>query len=282
MGLSGNYAYITEQGGLRILDITNPAAPSEVSFTPTHNETNWLVLSGSRVHVSEGSYGFSGYDVSDPTTPQLVSQTNVPGAVQVLTLNNGRLFTASGEGGLRIFTEMAVGAQNQPIFPPQTVQPTRTMPITMPSYQNQWADFAPDLPALSQAPDRPAGTYTITKTAISGSGTLRSCLENQVSGDVITFSPTVFPPSTPVTIHIGPERLPWLTRGNITIDASDAGVILDGSSVTGNWDPGIGISSNNNTVRGLQVVKFSVGINIFGHNNLIGGSRLVGSGPTGQ
>ena len=89
VGLSGNYAYITEQWGLRILDITNPAAPTEVSYTPTHDGANWLVLndSGSRVYVSEGSYGFSVYDVSNPAAPQLLNQTSVLGAVQVLALN---------------------------------------------------------------------------------------------------------------------------------------------------------------------------------------------------
>ena len=156
------------------------------------------------------------------------------------------------------------------------------MPIPAPAHRLKWPISRRIIPALPPAPDRPAGTCTVTSTANSGSGTLRSCLENQVSGDVITFSPTVFPPSAPVTIHIGPERLPWLTRGNVTVDASNAGVILDGSSVSGSWDPGIGIDSDNNTVRGLQIVNFPVGIDILGHNNLIGGSRLVGSGPTGQ
>jgi hypothetical protein len=282
VGLSGNYAYITEQRGLRILNITNPAAPTEVSYTPTHDETNWLLLGSSRVYVSEGSYGFSVYDVSNPAAPQLINQTSVLGAVQALELNSGRLFTASGEGGLQIFTATALGAQTRPILPSQFTQQAQTIPIPAPGHQAQLANFAPDIPTMSSAPDRPAGACTVTSTANSGSGTLRNCLENQVSGDVITFSPTVFPPMAPVTIYIGPERLPWLIRDNITIDASNAGVILNGNSVTGNWDPGIGMSSNNNTVRGLQVVKFPVGINILGHNNLIGGSRLVGSGPTGQ
>jgi hypothetical protein len=284
VGLSGNYAYITEQRGLRILNVTNPAAPTEVSFTSTHDEANWLVLndSGSRVYVSEGSYGFSVYDVSNPAAPQLLNQTSVLGSVQVLTLTGGRLFTASGEGGLQIFTETALGAQTQPSPAPQTAQQVQTVPIPMPGHQAQTANLSPDIPALPLEPDRPAGTCIVTSAANSGSGTLRSCLENQAGGDVILFSPTVFPPSAPVTIHVGPERLPWLTRGGISIDASNAGVILDGSSVSGSWDPGIGISSDNNSVRGLQIVNFPMGINILGHNNLIGGSRLVGSAPTGQ
>ncbi len=284
VGLSGNYAYITEQWGLRILNVTNPAAPTEVSFTPTHDEANWLVLndSNSRVYVSEGSYGFSVYDVSSPAAPQLLNQTSVLGSVQVLALTGGRLFTASGEGGLQIFTETALGAQNQPVTPTQISQETETVLIPVTDHPAQIANLSPDIPSLLPVPDRPAGSCIVTSAANSGPGTLRSCLENQVSGDVISFSPTVFPPSAPVTIHVGPERLPWLTGGSISVDASNAGVILDGSSVSGNWDPGIGIISDNNTVRGMQIVNFPMGINILGHNNLIGGSRQVGSGPTGQ
>ncbi len=123
----------------------------------------------------------------------------------------------------------------------------------------------------------------MTSTADSGPGTLRECLWNQVRGDVITFSPAVFPPARPATIRLGQDRLSWLTRGNITLDASNAGVILDGSAVLGEWDPGIGIASDGNIVRGLQIYHFpGAGIGAGGRNNLIGGSRLIGSGPSGQ
>ena len=156
------------------------------------------------------------------------------------------------------------------------------MPVTAPGHHAEMANFTPDIPAVPPAPNRSAATCTVTSAANSGSGTLRACLENQVSGDVITFSAAAFPPSAPVTIHVGPDRLPWLSRGGVTIDASNAGVILDGSLLSGELGPGIGINTDNNTVRGLQIKNFYVGINILGHNNLIGGSRLVGSGPTGQ
>jgi hypothetical protein len=73
-------------------------------------------------------------------------------------------------------------------------------------------------------------TCTVTSTADSGSGTLRACLENAVSGDLIDFDTAVFPPGAPVTITLT-SGLPDLDDGNVTIDASDAGVILDGSGI---------------------------------------------------
>ena len=282
VGLSGQYAYITEAWGLRVLDISNLVAPEEVSFTPTRGESNWLVLneSGDRAYVADGSYGFSEYDVSNPAAPQLINQIAVMGSVLVLDLAGEQIAAGSNEGGLQIFTVTASGRSPQVLIPSQFQPGAPQAPIFLPHPRPEIQIALPtnNPPAI----DRPAGTCTVTSTANTGSGTLRNCLENQVSGDVITFSPTVFPTSAPATIHVGPERLPFLTQDWITIDASNAGVILDGSAVTGAWDTGIGIFSNNNIVRGLQVLNFPLGIGVMGDNNVIGGSRLVGDGPTGQ
>jgi parallel beta-helix repeat protein len=282
VSLDGNNAYVSEHWGLRILDISNPASPTEVSYTPTHEETYWLAFNGSLVFVAEGSYGFSVYDVSNPAAPQLINQTAVVGSVQAVALSAGRLFTASGEGGLQIFTETAVSGLPQPVLQSQGVWEEQPMLINAPGRLVHSPNLASDIPAMPSAPDRPAATCTVTSAADSGAGTLRACLENQVSGDVITFSASVFPTSAPVTIHVGPDRLPWLTQGSVTIDASNTGVILDGSLVLGAWDPGIGMNSDNNTVRGLQILNFPAGIVVLGNNNRIGGSRLVGSGPSRQ
>ena len=110
----------------------------------------------------------------------------------------------------------------------------------------------------------------VTSTADSGPGTLRQALLDAQSGDTITFDPDVFPPDAPVTIYLT-GGLPPVSQGNLTIDASEAGVILDGSRIPEGWNSGIEVQSNSNTIRGLQVVGFSgAGIVISGgQNNLI-------------
>ncbi len=70
----------------------------------------------------------------------------------------------------------------------------------------------------------------------------------------------------------------------MAIDASNAGVILDGSEIPGSTY-GLHLLSNNNTIRGLQIVGFSVaGIALEGgaSHNVIGGDRGIGTGPLGQ
>ena len=62
--------------------------------------------------------------------------------------------------------------------------------------------------------------------------TLRQALQLAQAGDTITFDPAVFPPATPASIF--PQGgLPDIWQGNLTIDASNAGVILDGNNAGG-------------------------------------------------
>jgi titin len=136
---------------------------------------------------------------------------------------------------------------------------------------------------LSGAANRPATTCTVTNTADSGAGTLRQCLLDAASGDTITFDVGVFPPASPATIAITSGQLPDLDDGNVTLDASNAGVILDGAGAPGAH--GLRITSGGNRVMGLQILHFpGDGIQVSGNAqwNIIGGDRTTGSGPLGQ
>jgi hypothetical protein len=144
-------------------------------------------------------------------------------------------------------------------------------------------------PAPSQIPisfPSPTGkTIIITSTADSGPGTLRQALMEANRYDVIVFDPAVFTPDAPVTIDLS-SGLPELTQGYLTIDASNAGVILDGSNInTPEFVHGLSITSDHNTIHGLQIIGFSdAGIALGGgaQHNTIGGDRTIGDGPLGQ
>lgn len=143
-------------------------------------------------------------------------------------------------------------------------------------------------PPLDTTPPAAENTIIVASTTDSGPGTLRQALLDAQSGDTIIFDPAVFPPSVPATIYLL-NSLPLISQGNLKIDASNAGVILDGGNIlntSGNWISGLEIRSNGNIIQGLQIVNFSpaVGITLAGgaQNNTIGGDRSVGSGPLGQ
>ena len=94
----------------------------------------------------------------------------------------------------------------------------------------------------------PGKTFVVTSIADSGPGTLRQALQDAQNGDTITFDPSVFPPDKPDTIAVA-SKLPELLQGNLTIDASDAGVVIDGSGITTpEFVHGLSIPSDSNTI----------------------------------
>lgn len=127
-----------------------------------------------------------------------------------------------------------------------------------------------------------SGLHTVTSNADSGLGSFRQSLMNASSGDTILFSAVVFSPSSPLTITLL-SCLPTIVQDYLTIDASNAGVILDGSATSGEGCTGLGIEADNVRISGLQIVNFSgSGIELRGQNNTIGGDTTLGAGPLGQ
>ncbi len=126
-------------------------------------------------------------------------------------------------------------------------------------------------------------TCLVSTTADSGTGSLRDCLTNANPGDVINFDTAVFPPGSPATISLV-TPLPTITTDSLTIDGSEAGVILDGSQL--GFGSGFELTQVDSvTIQGLQILNFPwVGVDVLSGttNALIGGDRNSGAGPLGQ
>ncbi|WP_340114271.1 hypothetical protein [Maribellus mangrovi] len=126
-------------------------------------------------------------------------------------------------------------------------------------------------------------TLIVTSKEDSGSGTFRQALLDAQNGDTIIFDTFVFLPNTPDTIFLT-NPLPALIQGSLIIDASNAGVVIDGSMITLTEFHGLQISSNNNIIRGLHLTNFIGSCIALGgdvQNNIIGGDRKIGTGPSG-
>ena len=127
------------------------------------------------------------------------------------------------------------------------------------------------------------GSIMVTSQANGGPGSLRQALLDVPPGGTILFSATTFPSNSPATIFLS-SPLPTLNKNNITIDASNVGVILDGTSAGANAN-GFVIQADGNTIRGFTIQNFSnsgVFIASGAENNTVGGERTVGSGPSGR
>jgi parallel beta-helix repeat protein len=115
----------------------------------------------------------------------------------------------------------------------------------------------------------------VTSPADSGPGTLHQALLDALNGDTIAFDPAAFPPSNPASILLTSGPLPDISQGNLTINASNAGVIVDGGLAQ---DNGFHITSDGNTIKGLQILHFlhnGVVIDSGASDNQIGG---IGAG----
>ena len=92
---------------------------------------------------------------------------------------------------------------------------------------------------------RPEGdTITVTNSSNSGPGSLRQALSDAQDGDTVTFDPAVFRPDAPETIFVTGEELPAIGMNYLTLDASNAGVVLDGNQLEGEWIAGLQIVSS--------------------------------------
>ncbi|MBK9942250.1 MAG: right-handed parallel beta-helix repeat-containing protein [Kouleothrix sp.] len=138
------------------------------------------------------------------------------------------------------------------------------------------------IPPRAQAAPPP-----VSSTADSGPGTLRQALLDALPGDQITFSTAAFPPGNPQAILL--RSTLQINKANIRIDASNAGVILDGSQAPADTN-GLTIAASNTVIQGLRIQNFRYGVDsgngIYiapgASSNQIGGSRTIGAGPNGQ
>jgi parallel beta-helix repeat protein len=287
VAVSGDRLYAgNNDGTIQVVDVSDPAHPSELGRYRNPGAVNGLTVVGNQLYVSDGGGGIQILDISNPSAVTLSASLDTPGEARQAVLLGNDLYVADGSGGLVIFQKQAGGAggtthvcDDRPSASKQANQPwQRISPVSGGS--KVFSARLPEPPLVSRvAMAAAAGTCTVTTTADSGTGSLRECLASATAGVTINFSATVFPPGSPATIQLQ-SLLPTLAAGSITIDGSNAGVILDGNQII---LKGIEVTSSYNRIMGLQITNFNgSGLLINSHYNQIGGDRQVGSGPSGQ
>lgn len=124
-------------------------------------------------------------------------------------------------------------------------------------------------------------TVTVTSAADSGSGTLRQALLDAQLGDTIVFDEEIFPAASPITISLKSE-LPKITINELTIDASNAGVILAGDHLI-YYGNGLTINGTEGVIiRGLQITGFpGNGIELEGASETIIQGNLISGNDHG-
>jgi hypothetical protein len=103
VAVAGDHAYLADgDGGLRILDVSDPIAPSEVGFYATPGYARALALAENYAYLAVRDSGLRILDVSDPSAPSEVGFYDTPGSTGDVALAGDYIYVADGENGLAI------------------------------------------------------------------------------------------------------------------------------------------------------------------------------------
>ncbi|RMF93978.1 MAG: hypothetical protein D6734_08820 [Candidatus Schekmanbacteria bacterium] len=97
----GNYAYITTENGLQILDISNPASPQIVNVLNDYGRFEKISISGGKMCTSAGKKLYT-FDIANPTAPTFLGLFLTKYNIKSLILSGNILYLLVANTGLEI------------------------------------------------------------------------------------------------------------------------------------------------------------------------------------
>jgi hypothetical protein len=259
--------------GVWVVDVSDPVHPKKISELAISGSVMDIFIDGTTAYLATLGNGVHIIDLTDPKKPIRLGGISTIGLAYDCYAEGDLLLVADSYAGLIVYqkgvAQSAAGSEG--------TAKAESTPLAIKTDDIQ---YALNLATPNQTAPAEAYSYVVTSASDSGPGTLRDCLQHLNANTTVTFDPAMFPAGRPATIQLE-TPLPEIVRDYLTIDASNAGVILDGSKLTnGN---GLTIYSFHNKVMGMQIMNFpNHAIDLQGGENVLGGSRNTGAGPIGQ
>lgn len=100
--ISGDYAYVTNNDGFDIFDISNPFNPSKVGDLEIENGAFGISVIDNLAFVSAQGLGLVIANITDKTEPVIISQTTVGGLATRTFIDGDYAYVAAYENGLKI------------------------------------------------------------------------------------------------------------------------------------------------------------------------------------
>lgn len=98
VAVSGNYAYVAAyDGGVRIVDVSNPKSPKEVASYDTPGQALSVAVQGRYLYVADGQSGLRIIDVGDPRKPAEVGFVETPGYAEDVAVSGSLVLVADTE-----------------------------------------------------------------------------------------------------------------------------------------------------------------------------------------
>ncbi len=236
----GDKVFVTDiLGGLSIVDVADPAAPTLVGKVAIPGVAKGLVVEGNIAYVAAGNAGLAVVDIADLTKPKVIAQVDTHGAAIRVAYSEGHVFVAAWNdarvydvskpesprfiGAVRLTTEVAYPDDGHP---PVTA---RTMGIAANGRDvfvgNWWVNYA-----FRLYPERVAPHIVLPETvnlldfgpvAAGATSSVKIPVENQGTAPLTLFqnwaSGTSFS-VTPKQLRLAPGQ-----RGELTVQYKAAG-----------------------------------------------------------
>ncbi|MCP4535598.1 MAG: hypothetical protein GY832_00455 [Chloroflexi bacterium] len=101
--LQENYAYIAaDDDGLRIIDISNPSGPKEVSHIEGIGKIWDVQVMGSYAYLAADDSGLQIVDITNPSALNLIATFKTAGRALRAYIANGYVYIAASDAGLRV------------------------------------------------------------------------------------------------------------------------------------------------------------------------------------
>jgi hypothetical protein len=162
------FAFVADgSGGLRVLDVSDPRAPSEIGFNETPIFVQDINIVGTYAYLAGREEGLLIYDISDPTQPTQVGRYDTPGAAYGVSVIGKYAYLADFVRGLRVIDISAPNAPSEVGFydAPTTVKDLTLIEpyaYVADGEQGMWVYNVEDINAI-----REIGYYATPGNAIS-------------------------------------------------------------------------------------------------------------------
>ncbi len=100
--MAGDLAYVADKAGMKIVDISTPAAPVVLGAWDSPGKTYGVAVSGDYAYVTDSPDGVYVIDVSDPARPRQIAQFDTPGLAHAVTVSGSYAYVADGFSGFRV------------------------------------------------------------------------------------------------------------------------------------------------------------------------------------
>lgn len=285
--LCGNLGISVSGGVTDILDISDIKKPKSVDQLNTIHASQFYNNIGEYKNLMllpNDDNGIAVLDVSNPSDIRQTGTIDTVGIAANVCVEDNDAYVADSLGGMCVIgldgVPSAAQDRNDGFISSGSVSSFNTKIFVGFPAEKYVLSSEKALAVLNNLKTSFTETLTVKNTNDSGPGSLRWCLENVKNGGRILFDTNVFSPTKPGIIYL--KSTLQFSTGNITLDASNAGVIID-KNTTEDVNQGFSVNTDGNVIRGLTLRNFTeAAIYISGGNNIVGGNRLNGAGPNGQ